>query len=80
MMPADLFRFVLWAQQHKDSGMHLQISDVMDRWGISRPQAYRILAQYFDANCWQWPRPRQSLLRIPCGVGIGRTWHEANAA
>ena len=80
MTPAQAFRFLLWAQAHKDSGKHLRTADVMDRWGVSRATAYRLLSDYFDAQCWAWPPPKATQLRIPRGVGNGRTWHEANAA
>ncbi|OGT59744.1 MAG: hypothetical protein A3E01_04585 [Gammaproteobacteria bacterium RIFCSPHIGHO2_12_FULL_63_22] len=79
MNPGQAFRFLIWAQSCRDKGRHLDAADVMVRWEVSRATAFRLLAHYFDAMGWQWPKPRDTQLRVPKGMGAGRDWREERA-
>lgn len=55
-------QIVVWAMQQREEGRALSIADVMTHWECSRATAFRILADYFDARGWQWPRPRETAM------------------
>lgn len=56
MIRDDYIRFAVWAGSHRDKGANLTIENVLDYCPMSRATAYRLIAAYFDAMGWQWPR------------------------
>jgi len=59
MANATAMRFAVWASKQREAGKLIEVVDVVTHWEISRAQAYRWLADYFDAQGWAWPRPRE---------------------
>lgn len=76
MTRSGFMRFAIATSGRYDQGKGLTVDAVMSEWQVSRATAYRLLSEYFDAQNWQWPRPRDTQLRIPRGMGVGRSWRE----
>lgn len=85
MNVGEMFRFALWANQQPYEGVNLTVEQVQRHTDLSRAQAYRLLASYFDAKGWCWPREKARATK-PKPVGGEHPWRRdtrqsvANAA
>lgn len=73
-------RFALWANGHRDQGKHISIQAVCEHWTVSRATAFRWMADYFDAQGFSWPRPRDPGMQLKFAKCEHHPWKERAVA